>query len=212
MKGEIDLKSFETMIKTRAKRKEMKRGMIGKFSLTESELQNLYSRITLLRDLALIKLAVFTGMRREDVVAVELKDINWNTGEIRFYETKKQRNWSAYVNLDTMNTLEMYVNTLDRHEKFLFPGRSGRSPAKTHLTGRAAYDMLQHWLEIAGLESRPFHALRSSCMKLLLSKGWSITQVMRQTGDTEEVIRLHYTVPTESEMSLRARATETGGT
>lgn len=215
----IDLEEFEARMKARDSKKEMKRGMIGKFSLSESELDVLYGKITVLRDLALIKLAVFTGIRREDIVAIELKDISWTTGEISYYETKKKRNWSSYANIETLGMLEMYVNTLDRHEKYLFPGRSKHRPAKSHLTGRAAYDILQHWAQVAGLqkksdngefEKRPFHSLRSTCMKLLLSKGWTIEEIMRQTGDTEETIRLHYTVPTESEMARKARTTETG--
>lgn len=218
----LDLKIFEKRMKAKDRKREMKRGQIGKFSLNEAQIGQLYSVITVLRDLALIKLAIMTGMRREDIVAIELKDINWSTGEIRFYEQKKNRPWSAYANPDTLNVLTMYVNTLDKRERFLFPGRhesKGQQFSKAHLTGRAAYDILQHWLIAAGLqeklpgggyEKRPFHALRSTCIKLLQKKGWTTEQLMRQTGDSLEVIELHYTVPTDSEMVELARKTETG--
>lgn len=194
-------------------RKEMRRGFIGKFSLTEKELQVLYSNITNLRDLALIKLAVFTGIRREDIVAIELSNIDWSTGRISYYETKKRRTWKVHINPDTLNILTMYINTLDKHEKFLFPGRHdkiGAKYSKGHLTGRAAYNILQTWLRKSGFEERPFHALRSTCIKLLKSKGWTDEQIMAQTGDSLEVLQEHYLVPTDSEMENVARDTDTG--
>lgn len=222
----LDLKTFEERLRKKKEKREMKRGLIGKYSLNEDQLARIYSSITDLRDLALIKLAVFTGIRREDIVAVELHNIDWDQGTVSFYETKKSRQWECWINPDTLNVLRMYVNTLDTHERYLFPGRHqarGQQFSKTHLTGRAAYDIVQHWCIAAGLqkiigekdgrpeyEKRPFHALRSTCIKLLLKKGWSTEQVMRQTGDTLETIQLHYTVPTDSEMIDVARKTDTG--
>lgn len=218
----LDLKSFENRMKIKDKKREMKRGLIGKFSLTEAQVNQLYSSVTVLRDLALLKLAIMTGIRREDIVAIELKDVNWTTGEIKYYEQKKSRPWSSFANSDALNYLRMYVNTLDSHERYLFPGRHetrGQQYSKTHLTGRAAYNILQQWLIAAGLqergpdgqfEKRPFHALRSTCIKLLQKKGWTTEQLMRQTGDSLEVIELHYTVPTDSEMVEIAKKTETG--
>lgn len=200
-------------MRKKQERQEWKRGQIGKFSLNEEQLQKVYSNITSIRDLALIKLAAFTGIRREDIVAIEIHNIDWNLGTVKFYETKKRRQWAVWLNPDTLNILSMYVNTLDTHERYLFPGRHqkiGEISSKTHLTGRAAYDIFQHWLQASGLENRPFHALRSSCIKLLARKGWTTEQIMRQTGDTLETIQLHYTVPTDSEMHDAASKTEIG--
>lgn len=221
--AKMDLKDFEKRMKRRQERQEWKRGQIGKYSLNEEQLQKLFATITDIRDLALLKLAAFSGIRREDIVAIELHNIDWNRGTIRFYEQKKRRQWEVWLNPDTMNVLQMYVRTLNSHERYLFPGRhqeSGEQSSKNHLTGRAAYDIFQHWLTEAGLqkttetgeyEKRPFHALRSSCIKLLARKGWTTEQIMRQTGDSLETIQLHYSVPTDSEMEDMARRTETGG-
>lgn len=218
---ELDLQSFEVRMKKKKERLEMKRGMIGKYSLNEDQLQRLYSNISNIRDLALLKLASFSGIRREDIVAIELHNVDWTRGTIKFYEQKKRRQWEVWINPDTLNTLQMYVRTLNSHERFLFPGRHqeiGEYASKTHLTGRAAYDIFQNWLIAAGLqktdehgkyEKRPFHALRSTCIKLLARKGWTTEQIMRQTGDTLETIQLHYSVPTDQEMEDIARTTET---
>ncbi len=203
----IDMGDLLERIKDRQSKARKYQENIGKFSLTEAQILELLSHVNDLRDYTLIQLAVTTGIRREDIVSIEVKDVDLKRQLVTFHEQKKSRSWSAYLWGDSPVTLERYLKTIDRRERFLFPGRSARIPSKTHLTGRAAYDLLQKWLKATGLEERPFHALRSSCMKMLLRKGWTIEQVMRQTGDTAEVIQEHYTIPSDSEMTELARRT-----
>lgn len=205
--GPLDLKIFEKRMKSRNSYKANRRDFIGRYSLTEDELNRLYAEISSIRDLAIIKLAVSTGIRREDIAALELANIDWDNAIVHFYEQKKRRPWQAYILPDALTALRMYVNTLDKREKYLFPGRTKKPPSKDHLTGRAIYDIFNGWLPKAGLETRPSHALRSTCMKLLQLKGWSPEQVQEQTGDTLEVIQMHYTVPTRAEMIDTARRT-----
>ena len=119
----LDLKTFEKRMKRKQEKQEWKRGQIGKFSLNEEQLQKLFSVITDIRDLALLKLAAFSGIRREDIVSIELHNIDWARGTIKFYEQKKRRQWEVWLNPDTMNVLQMYVRTLNSHERYLFPGR-----------------------------------------------------------------------------------------
>ncbi len=69
----------------------------GQVALTPAEVQLLLSRVTHLEDEALLRLAMATGMRREDIVAVKLQDIDLGSGVVRFWETKKRRPWKAWI-------------------------------------------------------------------------------------------------------------------
>lgn len=181
---------------------ESRRTRTGQFAITETEWNDVLAKIPHLEDEALIRLAVATGMRREDIIRVELSGVNLDRGEVTFYESKKRRPWSAYIGPDTTKTLAQHIHTLPPESKWLFP--SPRKP-KDHISSRHAYDVWNEALHRAGISSRPFHAARSTCIKLLQKKGWSIEQVMRQTGDTFRVIKEHYDVPTEEEMKDAAQ-------
>jgi len=159
-------------------------------------------KIPHLEDEALIRLAVATGMRREDIVRVEISGVDLDRGEVRFYESKKRRPWSAFIGPETAKVLTQYIHTLPPDAKWLFP--SPRKP-NDHVSSRQAYDIWNEALQRAGITRRPFHAARSTCIKLLQRKGWTIDQVMRQTGDTFRVIKEHYDVPTEDEMRSTAQ-------
>src|SRR3990172_1331894 len=175
----------------------------GTVALTEPEATLLLSKIGHIEDKALLALAMATGMRREDVVAVHLKDVDLENRLVSFWESKKRRPWSAWFGEDTAVTLEQHIHGLPKGTPWLFP--SPRDPKK-HLSSRQAYNILQSWLERAGLKRRPFHALRATCIKLLQKRGISIEQVMKQTGDTFRTIKEHYDTPSDDEMREAFRA------
>jgi len=175
----------------------------GQHALTEAELEALFRAMGHLEDEALLRLAVATGMRREDVVAVERANVDLEGGVVRFWEHKKRRPWRAWIGPDTVKVLRQHMNLLPNGCRWLFPSR--RKPGQ-HISSRHAYDVLQGALEAAGLRPRPFHALRATCIKVLQKRGWSIEQVMEQTGDSFETIKEHYDTPTEDEMREIAAA------
>lgn len=189
----------------RAYHLEQRQRRSGQLALTQDELGRLYLAIPHLEDEALLRTAVATGMRREDVVRTELKDVDLDTGRIRFWEAKKRREWRAYAGPDTLKVLRQHIHKLPRGTPWLFP--SPRDPRR-HVSSRTAYNVLQRWLDRAGLKRRPFHALRATCIKILQRRGWTIEQVMEQTGDSFRTIKEHYDTPTEEE--LRSIAGKSG--
>ncbi len=121
-------------------------------ALTPAEVQLLLSRVTRLEDEALLRLAMATGMRREDAVAVKLQDVDLPAGLVRFWEAKKQRPWKAWVGGETARVLAVHIDKLPRGTPWLFP--SPWDP-KHHLSSRQAYNILQKWL--GGLRSGGAH-------------------------------------------------------
>jgi integrase len=179
------------------------RGKAGTHALTEAEVGRLLEGVPHLEDEALLRLAINTGIRREDLVAVRLEAVDLDAGWISFWEAKKRRTWKVPVAGRAAAVLRQHMNTLPRSTPWLFP--SPRNPAK-HASGRHAYNVLQERLAAAGLAPRPFHALRATCIKLAQRRRWTVEQVMALTGDSWRVIQEHYATPTEAEMAEAARA------
>jgi len=169
----------------------------GKKALTKSQVEQLLGAITDLEDLALIKLAITSGMRRKDIVSLKKADIDIKNRRISFYEHKKRRIHSVYLDQDTMNTLEMWIKK-SKGSEWLFPAHFKKS--KGHMSSRTAYNILNKNLKKAGLPERPFHALRATCIKLYQKAGWTPEQVAELTGDTIRTIQQHYSTPSDEEM------------
>lgn len=169
----------------------------GENALTKTQVETLLTKVTNLRDLALLKLAINGGIRRDDIIGIRRKNIDFNTNEIKYYEHKKKRIYSTYVSNDTLNTLKMWIN-MSKKSEWLFPSVYKKS--KKHISGKTAYNILNRNLEKAGLPQRPFHALRSTCVKLCKSKGWTASQTAKHIGDTVRTVEEHYATPSEEEM------------
>lgn len=175
----------------------------GQDALTDAEVKSLLHAITRLEDDALLRFAIVTGMRREDVVGVKLHDLDLETGIVKFWQSKKRMPWRAWVgDGEAARILALHIEKLPKGTPWLFP--SPRNP-KNHLSSRQAYNILQKWLDRAGVKRRPFHALRATCVKLAQKRGLSIEWVMSQTGDTFRTIKEHYDTPSDEEMAQAVR-------
>lgn len=168
----------------------------GEKSLTSHQVNKLLEYITDLQELALIQLAITTGIRREDIVKIKTNDVNIESGTVTFYEQKKRRTKIVPLNPKTKNTLTMWIKI--NKSPYLFPSRHKN---KTHISGKTAYNILQNCLEKANLKSRPFHALRATTVKLCQRAGWNVEQTAELLGDRISTIQQHYATPTPSEMS-----------
>jgi len=172
----------------------------GTLALSEKEVEKLLLSIGNLRDKVLISLAIATGLRREDIVGILKKDVDLKHNTITYYEKKKKRTRTVPIGNKMSNLLEMYLHTLDTKNPWLFPSPKKGKYAKSHMSGRQAYDIFNEALDKIGLKRRPFHALRATCVKLAQKRGWKIEEVMELTGDSYRTISLHYATPSQDEM------------
>lgn len=171
-------------------------------ALTGDQVKKLWAVLTSLKDEVLLRLAVSTGIRREDIVGIRWKDVDIRTGQVTFFESKKNRTRTVPVGGRSLQEITKYVNLLDKSQPWLFPGKK----KNRHLTGRTAYNILNECLHRAGLPNRPFHALRATCVKLAQKNGWTIEQVMELTGDSFRTVKEHYDTPSEEEMRTAAHS------
>ena len=174
----------------------MGRGRSGKLALTELQVKKLFDTIDTLMDEVLFRLAISTGIRREDIVKIKWKDVDLKAYAMTFYEKKKKQTRLVFIGGKVVKAIEKYLKYLNKKQPWLFPGRKKNK----HINGKTAYNHLQTFLKKADLPGRPFHALRATCIKLAQKRGWSIEEVMVLTGDTFRTIKEHYDTPSDEEM------------
>lgn len=161
-----------------------------KESLNKREVAEFLRVIDRIDDKALFTLALTTGIRREDIVGIDLSNINWQNNTLTFWEQKKDRFWTVPLEADTMIALKMYINTLSKGSKKLFD-----------FTGRTAYNRLHRYTEKAKIKKKiPFHALRTTFVKRSKEVGRDIKAVQQITGDSERTILKHYSEWTMDEL------------
>ena len=159
-------------------------------SLTLEEVQRLISVTDRIEIRALFELALTTGLRRGDIVDIDLARVDLDKGHVDFWEAKKKRNWRVFLEADVVTTLRMYVRTIPRGQRKLFK-----------YSGRTAYNYLQTYLKLAGIKKKlRFHDTRTTFIRLSRIMGRSVKYVMQQTGDSAEVILEHYDWLSDEEM------------
>lgn len=160
----------------------------GEKALSRKEYEKLVSVIDNLEDELLIKMAITTGLRREDLCSVKIGNINLDDRLLTFHESKKDRDRMIYLNQEVVQLIKKFLKTQDKRENLF------------NFTGRTAYRHLNHWCRIAEIPERPFHSLRATCVKFCQSAGWTPSMVSKLTGDTIRVIEEHYATPSDGEM------------
>lgn len=151
---------------------------------------------------ALLAVAVSAGIRRGDVVALEWTGVDLETGWITFWESKKAAPHRVPISGRAAKLLAQLKHLSDG-DRYVWPSDQSRSG---HISSRTAYNWLQKWLDAAGLQPRPFHALRATAIKTAQARGWTIEQVMALVNDTYQTIKRHYDTPSDQEMMQVANA------
>lgn len=151
-------------------------------SLTVAEQQLLLSVTDTFEDLSLFKLALTTGIRREDIVNIDRGNIDLVNHSLRFWDSKKRRWWDVPLTDDVAQTLKRFINTQGDQKKLF------------SMTGRTAYNRLQKCLRKAGIRKHlSFHDLRRSMVKTAKRQGLSPKAVSQIIGDSLAVVDRYYT-------------------
>ena len=155
---------------------------------------------------ALLRTAISTGVRREDLVRIRMEGVDLEAGRIRFYESKKRRWHEVSVGGETLPALRKWVAGLPSSSTWLFPSSHGPVGRKSG-----------HRVRSVGIQRPPASAQRGlprtapiprspgDVRQLCQRRGWSVEQVARLTGDSIRVVQLHYSTPSRAEMGQVAR-------
>jgi integrase len=109
-----------------------------------------------------MKMALFTGMRRGEMLKLKWSDIDFERGFIHLRDPKGQKNQKIPLNIPVRELLETHPKTSD----YVFPGRDGQQRVSIAKPVRAIK-------EDAGLpqDFRPLHGLRHVYASMLASSG-----------------------------------------
>jgi len=165
----------------------------GEKALTREEYNKLIAAITDLQDELLIKLAVATGIRREDLCNIKFDNIKIEDKTLTFWESKKSIQRTIDLPDSIIVLIKKFYNSIPKEDlkkrEYLFD-----------FVGRTAYRHFNEWCEVAGIPERPFHALRATCIKFCHGAGWTDEQISKLTGDKIATIQEHYMTPSVDEM------------
>jgi len=178
----------------------------GEDALTYAQVQGVLSRTGIsLVDEALLRLVFDGGLRRIDIVNVRCANLDVREAHLIYWEQKKRRNWQCFLEPSTVKTLSQLMASSG--SEWIFPAANSRR----HLSDRTAYNILQENLRACGIDSRPFHAMRSTCIKLKQLAGWPVEMTAKHIGDSIKVVQAHYLTPSQEEMREKVRKTNLFG-
>lgn len=188
--------------------KQKTRYTTGEDSLTPKEFTKLISVVDNLEDEVMLRLTVTKGFRREDIghgtikryrknervyvtTGIKIENIKFDDKLLVYYESKKDRIRDVPLNDEDITLIKKLINSRGKQQ----------SEYLITYSGRTAYRKLQQYCDKAGIRRRPFHALRSTCVKFCQAAGWSDPQISKLIGDTIAVVQSHYATPSTAEMA-----------
>ncbi len=179
------IKSFyEYMEKPLGKKilKFPKRRVVNKIPLTENEIQRLFEASKEnKRDNSILKVLYFTGLRKFEVVNLNVGDIDTEKGKLYVYEGKGSKDAVINIHQEAIDSLVEYLETRDEprnpNETALFLNYDGDR------LGRAS---IQHIVKkygcLAGIRKRIYpHLIRVSMITIMSEKGCSLEEIRKQS-------------------------------
>lgn len=173
----------------------------GERALSEKQVTAVLAASHTPQDKILMEIGFSLGLRRDDLVAVKVVNVNIEESTIK-YEEKKKKNRIRIVPIQPTlaGELRRYISTLPKNQTYLFPARE-KNTKDGHMSSRTAYKIFNDLCFECGIKTPiPIHAMRATAAKILKNKGWTIEQVANLLGDRVETIQHYYTVPSDAEM------------
>ena len=156
-------------------------------------------------DKMLMMIGFTLGLRRDDLVRIEISNIDLNPREpMLSYHEKKKGNRVKMVPItnELAHELSLYIKEhTAKDQKYLFPARQNAREGGS-MSSKTAYNIFNELCKKAGVQTPiPIHAMRSTCIKLKQEEGWTIEQVAALIGDKVSTVQEHYATPSMGELT-----------
>lgn len=146
-----------------------------------------------IRDAALVAMLLGTGLRRSELVNLDLRDCNPGTGEFVVRKGKRGKNRRVYLPRKAISFMEKWLSVRGDEAGPLFCRiRRGGHLHLGRMHSDAIWRMLRHRAEIAGLESFSPHDFRRTFCSDLLDAGVDIVTVQKLAGHTSPITTAKY--------------------
>lgn len=135
------------------------------------------------RDTALLCVAIATGMRRAELVALKLRDVDIETGKLTV-RGKGDKERTCYVRAGAQRALRDWLAVRGHAAGALFPviAKGGAIFVERHMSTTAAHYILQRRTKDAGVREVAWHDLRRTFAGELLDAGQDISTVAAMMG------------------------------
>ena len=145
------------------------------------------------RDAALIAVAYGCGLRRSELVSLELADYQPENGELKILHGKGRKERSVYVAGGTQDALNSWISTRGHEPGPLFNPvvKSGKITIR-HMSDQAVLSALAKRRKQAGVRNFSPHDMRRSFASDLLDAGGDIAVVQRLMGHSSPTVTARY--------------------
>jgi integrase len=171
-------------------------------ALSDTEYKKVLAACGTLEDELLMRLAVENGFRRIDISKIEVKNVDLENSKLLYYEHKKKTFRTVPISAGVVQLFRKYFDTLPKRTKYVF------SWGKSEFGDFTAWRRFQKLCDTAGIERRPFHALRGTCIKFHQKRGWNLNEVSKLIGDDPATVQLHYATTSDSEIAEKMKELE----
>ena len=140
-------------------------------------------RATGRRDAALMGILYGCGLRRSEVVALELKDYNKEEGSLTIRAAKGNKDRMVYLPVGAQQALDKWIRARGKKAGPLFiPINKGGRILQGRMAGQAVLKLLRRRARAAGVATFSPHDLRRTFISDLLDAGADIANVQRLAG------------------------------
>lgn len=151
------------------------------------------SRSIDIRDLALIAILRGGGLRRNEVVALELKDFDPNSGAVEIRQGKRQSYRMVYLPSAALDLVSQWLKLRGRKPgPLLCPVRKGGTIELRHMSADAVLKILRRRGKQASVDSFSPHDFRRTFCSDLLSAGVDIVTVQKLAGHSSPTTTAKY--------------------
>jgi integrase/recombinase XerD len=141
------------------------------------------------RDRAILTILIDTGLRKEELVALNLSDINLRTGAVQVRHGKGDKKRTVYLGAKARRELIRYL----RYRPDPPPNSSlFENQSHTHLTGAGLRQIVRRHADLAHLPEPGLHDFRRTFALESLRNGIDIVTLMHLMGHTTTTILLRY--------------------
>jgi integrase len=153
------------------------------------------------RDHAILNLMYNGGLRRSELVALDLADYDTETGAVAVRGGKGDKDRTVYASNGGKKALDQWVQERGSEPGALFQAmQKGGTIERRRLSDQSIYDLLQYRAKEAGVENVSPHDFRRTCLSDLMDAGVDISVVMQYAG--------HSNVATTQRYDRRGEATK----
>jgi site-specific recombinase XerD len=143
-----------------------------------------------LRDKAIILLALRTGVRAVDIVAMKLTDIDWVGETISIRQSKSRTGLTLPLTADVGNALSAYLLTERPKTDSPYMFLRSLAPYRPLVDHSACYSMVWRAFHLAGIrlgrERKGLHLLRHSAASRMLANGVAVTTISSMLGHADK--------------------------